>query len=299
MTKLEWDKVGERKYETGASNGVLYSPDANGLFPAGSGVPWNGLTAVTESPSGAESTKVYADNIAYLNLISAEDYNATIEALMSPPEFDKHDGTASPAPGLTIGQQARKPFGFSWQTRIGNDLQAQDYGYKIHIVYGATAAPSEKNYATINDTPEAMPLSWELSTTPVNVPGFKPSAKLTLDSTKIPANVMTQIQDILYGTAGIDARLPQPSEIIQLLAGTSTEVVPTAPTATAAGVITIPSVTGVRYRRADTGAVVTNAATVQIPGGVGSSLIITAEAVDGTYRFKAGEDDDWKFTKTA
>lgn len=297
MTKLEWDKVGERKYETGVSNGVLYSPNAQGIFPAGSGVPWSGLTAVTESPSGAESTKVYADNIAYLNLISAEDFNATIEALMSPPEFDKHDGTASPVLGLTIGQQARTPFGFSWQTRIGNDLQAQDFGYKVHIVYGATAAPSEKNYATINDTPEAMPLSWELSTTPVNVPGFKPSAKLTLDSTKIPANVMTQILDILYGTAGIDARLPQPSEIIQLLAGTSTEVVPTAPTGTAAGLITIPTVTGVRYRRADTGAAVTG--TVQIPGAIGSSLLITAEALDGTYRFKAGEDDDWKFTKTA
>lgn len=297
MTKLEWDKVGEREYETGVSNGVLYSPDTSGVFPAGSGVPWSGLTAVTESPGGAESTKVYADNIAYLNLISAEDYNATIEALMSPVEFDKHDGTASPVPGLTIGQQARKPFGFSWQTRIGNDLEAQDYGFKIHIVYGATAAPSEKNYATINDTPEAMPLSWELSTTPVNVPGFKPSAKLTISSKTTPPAVLQTIMDILYGTEGVDARLPQPAEIIQLLAGSSTEVEPLAPTATAAGLITIPTVPGVRYRRNDTKAPVTG--TVQISGPVGSSLFITAEAVDGTYKFAAGSDDDWKFTKTA
>lgn len=296
MAILEWDKVGERYYETGVDRGVLYKPDASGLYPAGSGYAWNGLTGVTESPSGAESTKVYADNIPYLNLISAEDFGGTIEALTYPPAFAEHDGTATPQAGVYLGQQTRKAFGFSYRTRLGNDLLAQDFGYKIHLVYGAIAAPTEKAYATVNDTPEAMPFSWEFSTTPVSVPGFKPTAILTIDSTKVtPANLVT-LEQALYGTGGVNARLPQPDEVIAMFAGAQTTVSPTAPTATTAGLITIPTVTGVQYRRADTNVVVTG--TVQVPGAIGSALVIRAVPATGAYVFKPTDDDDWSFTKT-
>lgn len=297
MTVLEWDKVGERYYETGVDRGVLYKPNGAGIYPAGSGIPWNGLTGVTESPSGAESTKVYADNIPYLNLISAEDFNGTIEALTYPAEFAEHDGTATPQVGVYLGQQTRKAFGFSYRTRLGNDLLAQDFGYKIHLVYGAIAAPTEKAYATVNDTPEAMPFSWEFSTTPVSVPGFKPTAILTIDSTKVQPAALITLEEALYGTAGTNARLPQPDEVIAMFAGAQTTVSPTAPTATAAGLITIPTVTGVTYRRADTNAVVTG--TVQVPGTIGSALVIRANPLNGTYKFKPTDDDDWSFTKTA
>ena len=215
MAKLVWDATGERKYETGVRNGVLYVMGEGGTYPKG--VAWNGLTAVTESPSGAEATALYADDTKYLNLISAEEFGATIEAYMYPDEFAECDGSATLAAGVTIGQQPRKTFGMSYRTVYGNDVDNERYGYKLHLIYGAVAAPSEKAYATINDSPEAITFSWEIKTTPVNVTGHKPTALLTIDSTKVDAAKLKKIEDILYGTEDLEARLPLPDEIIQIL----------------------------------------------------------------------------------
>ena len=215
MSKLVWDATGERKYETGVRNGVLYVMGEGGTYPKG--VAWNGLTAVTESPSGAEATALYADDTKYLNLISAEEFGATIEAYMYPDEFAECDGSATLAAGVTIGQQPRKTFGMSYRTVYGNDVDNESYGYKLHLIYGAVAAPSEKAYATINDSPEAITFSWEVKTTPVNVTGHKPTASLTIDSTKVDKAKLTKIEDILYGAAEGEARLPLPDEIIQIL----------------------------------------------------------------------------------
>ena len=215
MAKLVWDATGERKYETGVRNGVLYVMGEGGTYPKG--VAWNGLTAVTESPSGAEATALYADDTKYLNLISAEEFGATIEAYMYPDEFAECDGSATLAAGVTIGQQPRKTFGMSYRTVYGNDVDNESYGYKLHLIYGAVAAPSEKAYATINDSPEAITFSWEVKTTPVNVTGHKPTASLTIDSTKVDKAKLTKIEEILYGTDEIEARLPLPDEIIQIL----------------------------------------------------------------------------------
>lgn len=214
MSKIIWDQTGERLYETGVNQGVLYVQE-NGSYPAG--VPWNGLTAVTESPSGAESTALYADNIKYLNLVSAEEFGATIEAYMYPTEFEQCDGSAALAAGVSIGQQSRKTFGLSYRTTLGNDVDGNAYGYKLHIIYGALAAPSEKAYSTINDSPEAITFSWEVSTTPVNVTGYKPTASITIDSTKADAAKLKALEDILYGTDDVDARLPLPDEIAALM----------------------------------------------------------------------------------
>ena len=215
MAKLVWDATGERKYETGVRNGVLYVMGEGGTYPKG--VAWNGLTAVTESPSGAEATALYADDTKYLNLISAEEFGATIEAYMYPDEFAECDGSATLAAGVTIGQQPRKTFGMSYRTVYGNDVDNESYGYKLHLIYGAVAAPSEKAYATINDSPEAITFSWEVKTTPVNVTGHKPTASLTIDSTKVDAAKLKKIEDILYGAAEGEARLLLPDEIIQIL----------------------------------------------------------------------------------
>ena len=212
--KITWDKSGERYYETGVKRGVLYVMD-KGAY--GNGVAWNGLTAVTESPSGAEASPMYADDIKYLNLYSAEEFAATVEAYTYPDEFAECDGSAEIAPGVTIGQQKRKTFGMCYTTVLGNDTDGNDYGYKIHIIYGANAAPSEKPYATINDSPEAITFSWELSTTPVEVAGHKPTASLTIDSTKTTPEKMKAIEDILYGTESQEPRLPLPSEIAEVL----------------------------------------------------------------------------------
>lgn len=212
--KITWDKSGERYYETGVKRGVLYVMD-KGAY--GNGVAWNGLTAVTESPSGAEASPMYADDIKYLNLYSAEEFAATVEAYTYPDEFAECDGSAEIAPGVTIGQQKRKTFGMCYTTVLGNDTDGNDYGYKIHIIYGANAAPSEKAYATINDSPEAITFSWELSTTPVEVAGHKPTASLTIDSTKTSPAKMKAIEDILYGTENQEPRLPLPSEIAEVL----------------------------------------------------------------------------------
>lgn len=294
MTVLTWDQVGERLYETGTDRGVLYIP-TNGVYDVG--YAWNGLTAVTESPSGAEATPLYADNIKYLNLISREDFGGTIEAYTYPDAFAECDGTAMPSPGVSVGQQTRRPFGLAYRTRVGNDELADDFGYKLHLVYSAYASPSEKAYATINDTPEAITFSWEFYTTPVNVTGYKPTAVITIDSTKVDAAALANLEDALYGTVGGDARLPLPDEVIGMFAGTQTEVVPTEPTfVSATGVITIPTVTGVTYRRADTNAIVAGGSTVTIATS-GGHMTITAEPASGAYTIANWADTDWSFTR--
>ena len=217
MAKLVWDKTGDRLYETGVKNGVLYIPTA-GVYSKG--VAWNGLTAVTESPSGAEATALYADDIKYLSLMSTEEFGATIEAYTYPDEFAACDGSAELADGVTIGQQKRSTFGLCYKTTIGNDTDGNDHGYKLHIIYGAQAAPSEKAYATINDSPEAITFSWEITTTPVNVTGAKPTASLVIDSTKADPSKLAALEDILYGKdgePGNEPRLPLPDEIKTLM----------------------------------------------------------------------------------
>ncbi len=215
MPKLIWDAIGERYFETGVKMGVLYVQNA-GAYPKG--VVWNGLTAVTESPSGAEATPLYADDTKYLNLMSNEDFGATIEAYTYPDEFAECDGSASLATGVYIGQQARKTFGLCYRTTLGNDTEINDYGYKLHLIYGAMAAPSEKAYSTINDSPEAITFSWEVSTTPVNVTGHKPTSSLVIDSTKVDAEKLAALEAILYGSESEEARLPLPDEIAQMFA---------------------------------------------------------------------------------
>lgn len=225
MSKLVWDAVGERTYETGTKKGVLY-PQVGTSYPKG--VAWNGLTGVTESPEGAEATAIYADDIKYLNLRSAEDFGATITAYTYPPEFAECDGSRSVALGARIGQQPRKTFGFSYVSTIGNDTENEEHGYKIHLIWGATASPSEKSYQTINDSPEAIEFSWEVDTIPTEVPGFKPTAQMTIDSTDFKTqeqkDILADLEDVLYGTENTDPRLPLPAEIIALL-GSDTIVV--------------------------------------------------------------------------
>ena len=217
MAKLVWDESGKRLYETGVRNGVLYVQGENGQYQQG--VAWNGLTAVTESPSGAEPTALYADDIKYLELFSAEEFGATIEAYTYPAEFEACDGSASLGEGVTIGQQDRKAFGLCYRTIVGNDVKGNENGYKLHLIYGAKAKPSEKAYATVNDSPEAVTFSWEVTTTPVNVAGFKPTASVTIDSTKIQPEKLKLIEDKLYGTASEEATLPLPDEIKQIITG--------------------------------------------------------------------------------
>ena len=217
MAKIVWDESGKRTYETGVRNGVLYLLDAQGAYSKG--VAWNGLTAVTESPSGAEPTALYADDMKYLELFSAEEFGATIEAYTYPEEFEKCDGSASLGVGVTIGQQDRATFGLCYKTVIGNDVQGSNYGYKLHLIYGAKAKPSEKGYQTINDSPEAITFSWEVSTTPVNVEGFKPTACVTIDSTRIEPGKLAQIEALLFGGEATEAKLPLPNEIAAIVSG--------------------------------------------------------------------------------
>lgn len=226
MSKIVWDQTGERFFETGVDRGVLYPINNEGKYTPG--VAWNGLTAVTESPSGAEPTDLYADNIKYLTMRSAETFGATIEAYTYPDEFGQCDGSAEIATGVIIGQQARKTFGLCYRTLLGNDVDGQDHGYKLHLIYGATASPSEKGYATVNDSPEAITFSWEVSTTPVNVNGFKPTACITIDSTKANPTDLASLEEILYGKdageggtpAAVDPRLPLPDEVAEIMSTT-------------------------------------------------------------------------------
>lgn len=215
MSKLVWDQTGERLYETGVRQGVLYPIQDGGLYSLG--VAWNGLTAITESPSGAESTPLYADDIKYLNLMSAEEFGGTIEAYMYPDEFKQCNGEADLVDGVSIGQQDRKIFGMCYRTTIGNDVESNNYGYKLHLVYGAQASVSEKAYATINDSPEAITFSWEFTTTPVNVDGHKPTSIITIDSTKCDAAKLAALEAILYGSESEEPRLPLPDEIKTLM----------------------------------------------------------------------------------
>lgn len=284
MTKVVWDQVGERVYETGVDHGVLYLPNASGQYDTG--VAWNGLTAVTETPSGAEASPQYADNIKYLNLVSNEEFGGTIEAFTYPKEFELCDGTARTTGGIAIGQQARRLFGLSYRTRVGNDLVATDFGYKLHLVYGALAAPTEKGYSTINDSPEAINFSWEFSTSPVEVPGFKPSALLTINSTEVSAAGLAALEDILYGTAGTDPRLPLPAEVFALFEGTiTTTAQPAAPTYSAAtDTITFPTVVGVQYY--------VDGVPQTDPLVVTKDTVVTAKPKAG-YKFPAVSVDRW------
>lgn len=225
--KIAWDQTGERLYETGVDRGVLYHLDESNKYTRG--YAWNGLTGVTESPAGAEATDLYADNIKYLSMRSAETFGATIEAYTYPDEFAECDGSAEIATGVKIGQQSRKTFGLCYRTVIGNDVDGNDHGYLLHLIYGATASPSEKAYATINDSPEAITFSWEVTTTPVNVEGFKPTASLTIDSTKANATDLATLEGILYGTAAgaegtpaaVEPRLPLPDEVAEIMSTTA------------------------------------------------------------------------------
>jgi hypothetical protein len=301
MTALLWDQVGERLYETGVDHGVLYLPDETGVYDTA--VAWNGLTTVTESPSGAESNAQYADNIKYLNLLSAEDFGATIEAFTYPDEFAQCDGTATPTPGVAVGQQGRRVFGLAYRTRVGNDLEGTDHGYKLHLIYGAQASPSEKAYATINDSPEAITFSWELTTTPVPVTTevggvqLKPTAQMVIDSTKVDAGALSDLEDILFGTVADDARLPMPDEVVAIFTGGEVDVDLSAgenqPTfVDATGVLTLPAVTGVQWKVGG----VNKAPGAQPAIAAGAQTTVRATAVAG-YNLQG--DDKWTFHRDA
>lgn len=289
MAELVWDEVGERIYETGVDHGVLYIPNEQGVY--NDGVAWNGLVSVSEAPSGAEPNAQYADNIKYLNLFSAEEFSATIEAFTYPDEFAQFDGLGVPTPGVTVGQQRRGSFGLSYRTRIGNDVAGDDYGYKIHLIYGCQASPSEKAYNTINDSPEAITFSWEVSTTPVAVPNLKPTAVITIDSTKVDADTLAALELILYGDTGIDPALPLPGTVITMFEGGVTVVTATQPAFDAGtNTITIPTVAGVNY----------NINGDEVPAGpvvITEDTIVVATADPG-YALTPGTDDDWFYNFT-
>ena len=289
MTKLAWDQTGTRLYETGVDRGVLYIPDGAGAYSHG--YAWNGLVSVTESPSGAEASPQYADNVKYLNLVSAEEFGATVEAFTYPEEFAQCDGSAAPEAGVWLGQQSRKVFGLVYRTRLGNDLDGTDHGYKLHLIYGAQAAPSEKAYTTVNDSPEALTFSWQLSTTPTAVGliagvTYKPTSSITIDSTKCDAGSLSELEDILYGTSGSDPHLPTPAAVIAQFAGTTVTVTPTQPTfVQGTNTITIPTVTGVIYQIDG----VTQAAGAHV---ITVNTVVDAVPAPG-YKFPAVVDDDW------
>lgn len=293
MAVLTWDQTGQRTYETGVDHGVLYQLDETGEYV--DGVSWSGLTTVTESPSGAESNKQYADNIAYLNLISTEMFGCTIEAFSYPPEFEQNDGSAMPTAGVSVGQQPRKTFGFCYRSLKGNDTEGNAHGYKLHLIWGALAAPSEKAYATVNDSPEAITFSWEVSTTPVTVgtvlgTEYAPTASMTIDSTKVDPAKLATLLGYLYGTVSEDPVLPSPADVITILASTLTEAVPTTPTYNSStDVITIPSVTGVEYYI--NGELVPAGPTAPIT----ANTLVRARPATG-YKFPVPTQDEWLIT---
>lgn len=292
MSRLEWDKQGERYFETGVSNTVLYIPNAAGVYDKG--YAWNGVTAVNEAPSGAESNKQYADNIEYLNLQSKEEFGGTIEAFQSPVQFDQCDGTASPIPGIRVGQQRRKSFGLSYMTLYGNDLDGQDHGEVIHVVYSAQAAPSARDYATVNESPEATTLSWEFTTTSVPISPelvvdgrpLRPTSSLSFNSTRFSEQKFQDLKDVLWGTPSTDPRLPTPRQLIDLMGITLEEATPTDPTLSG-NTLTIPTPQGVAYRI--NGSVVEG--TVELAG----PTLVTAEPKTG-YKFPAVTQTQWVFT---
>ena len=292
MTALQWDKVGERRFEAGVDHGVLYVPNNVGVYDTG--FAWNGLVTVTESPSGAESNKQYADNMVYLNLIGLEEFGATIECFTYPIQFEQFDGALQPETGVFVTGQNRKSFGFAYRTKIGNDLNP-DLGYKIHLIYGAIASPSERAQSTINDQPEAQTMSYEISTTPAEVGTiggtvYKPTAHIVIDSTKVNSTKLGDLELILYGASGVDPKLPTPAEVVAIFAGSTTTVTATAPTYNSTTkVITIPTVTGVQYRI--DGVVVTGTVTIT------TDKVVTANTLPG-YKFAAVSDDDWFYSYT-
>lgn len=285
MTKLQWDRVGSRRYKTGVDHGVLYMPDLQGAYS--DGVAWSGLVNVTESPSGAEPNKQYADNIEYLNLFSAEMFAATIEAFTYPDEFALYNGLAVPTPGVTIGQQPRKTFGFAYRTLLGDDVRSTDLGYELHLVYGAKASPSEQANTTVNDTPEAMNLSWSISTTPVIVDGMKPTSIVTINSTQVDPTILAAVETILYGSVGVDPAMPLPDVIISMFEAGVTIAHPTKPSFDGYDTITIPTVTGIAYYVAD----------VVVPAGaltITEDTFVEARPTAG-YVIGEGDDSDWAF----
>jgi hypothetical protein len=287
MTALTWDVPGAKLFETGVDRGVLYKRNAQGVY--NTGFAWVGLTAVTESPSGAESSKTYADNKVYANITSAEAFDATLEAFTYPDAFMTCDGTAELTPGVFIGQQNRETFGLAYRSKVGNDISGLDFGYKIHLIYGGMAAPSERAYSTINESSDPMPLSWAISTTPVDVVGKKPTALLMIDSTKVSAAKLADLENILYGSAGVEPRLPLPAEVASII-GTTLIVTaqPSVPTySSATKQITIPTVTGVEYFI--DGVKKTGLVTIT------KDTVVTANAAAG-YKLPAVTDDDWLIT---
>ena len=288
MTRLVWDAVGERFYETGVDRGVLYVPDSAGNYE--NGYAWNGLTNVQETPTGAEASAQYADNQKYLNLYSAEEFGATLEAFTWPDEFNQFDGVVEPEAGVYVGQQNRGVFGLSYRTLIGNDQDGNAHGSKLHLVYGCQASPSDKGYSTVNDSPEPINFSWEIETTPVAVTlggEEKVTALLTIDSRTADPTGWTALQDMLWGTAGTDPRLPLPNDVIALFTGTATLATPTEPTFNGTDEITIPTVTGVEYY---------DEATL-VPAGVYTiteDTVITARPATGYY-FPDPVADEWYY----
>lgn len=294
---IEWDETGKKLYETGSKQAVLYPQNVDGTY--GDGVAWSGLTGVDESPSGADATDLWADDIKYLSIRSAEEFGFTIKAYMYPDEFGACDGTASPATGMIVFQQSRKGFGLCYRTTVGNDAAYNDYGYKLHLIYGATCSPSSRSYSTINDSPTAIEFSWECKTTPVAVPGYKNTAEIVLDSTKIDTVKMQQIESILYGTAGTPGtkpRLPMPSELIEILGSAVTDAVLTditianatltpafdddvftytAATSSASGTITVTAGSGINIAIEVNGTAVANEGTASFDEG-NNSVKITA-----------------------
>ena len=288
MSKLMWDEVSKRYFETGVDRGVLFLPDNAGNYT--NGVAWSGLTSVSESPSGAEPNAQYADNIKYLNLFSAEEWGATIEAFMYPDEFARFDGLAVPTPGVTIGQQARPTFGLAYRTLIGNDTVGQDFGYKLHLAYGCQASPSEKAYSTVNDSPEPMTLSWAITTTPVPVTGLKPTSIITIDSTRVSADALQALEQILYGAPGVDPMLPLPDTIISMFGEgvvMSTPVKPVFDEAT--DTITIPTTLGVEYIINDVvvpaGAIVITVDTL-VSARPASGYVFTTDPLDADWLYE-------------
>jgi hypothetical protein len=293
MSTILWDQTSERVYETGVDHGVLYQIDQSGAYV--DGVGWNGLVSVTESPSGAEASPSYADNIKYANLVSAEQFGGTIEAFTYPDEFAQNDGSGTPTAGVRVGQQNRRPFGFCYRTLKGNDTLGTEYGYLLHLIYGAQAAPSEKAHATVNDSPELVTFSWELTTSPVAVGtiggvDYKPTASIVVDSTQVDPALLADLEEILYGTVSTDPAMPLPGAVISMLTEASTLATPTEPSYNSAtDTITIPSVTGVVYTidgEPVTGDVV-----------ITEDTVVKAYPADG-YRFPAVGDDDWYYDHT-